>query len=296
MNFIGLEKDVAIEHPMVNRAIAKAQHKVEQRNFQARKQLLEYDDIANEQRNVVYSNRYELLNCEDIAEYLSKSVTDAAEQLCQKYIPSEADSSTWQLEKLEQVINATFKHSIQLQAFVNSSMEQEQQIDTAQLHQYISDKITGLYADKLQSLDAKIMLDLQRQIVIQVIDHLWKNQLQNMDQLRQGIHFRSYAQKSPKQEYKRESFEMFKQMWNSIGIEFCKAIFSVDFARIKQDIIQRQQAALEQKEVNAATASLYANKNTQLDASKTNAITNKQGRNEACLCGSGKKFKQCCGA
>ena len=303
MNFIGLEKDVAIEHPMVNRAIAKAQHKVEQRNFQARKQLLEYDDIANEQRNVVYSNRKELLHSDNISEYLNKSVVEAADTLCQQYIPANADAATWQIEKLEQLINITFKHDIKLQEFVDQSIEQAQQLDTDQLYSYVTKTITNLYTEKVHTLEPNIMLDLQRQIVIQVIDHLWKTQLQNMDQLRQGIHFRSYAQKNPKQEYKRESFEMFKHMWHSIGLEFCKAFFNIDFARIGEDIIKRRQEARQEAATKEATANLHNTANSSEEQSiskiptpnKIQAPNKKIGRNDPCFCGSGKKFKHCCG-
>jgi preprotein translocase subunit SecA len=292
MNFIGLEEGMAIEHPMVNRAIAKAQQKVEARNFQARKQLLEYDDIANEQRAVIYRNRHDLLVSETIDEQVTNLLSEAVTNLCSKYIPANSYPDQWQLDKVDSLLTAQFNHDFKIEQWLDK--DENSSISSSQIYSHVLTIVEEEYAKKCTLLDENILNDIQRQLMIQVIDNLWKNQLTHMDQLRQGIHLRSYAQRSPKQEYKREAFVLFENMWQSIGSEFSKIFFHLNFVNIADDI-QQQKEAHAQSAAEQQQQELHYQHNEQPDIIPADKPHVKLGRNDKCFCGSNKKFKHCHG-
>lgn len=300
MDKLKMPEGEAIEHPWVTRAIENAQRKVEARNFDLRKQLLEYDDVANDQRHVIYQQRNELLeaqqNITETIEAMRESVLNQAFNL---YIPPESVEEQWDVPGLEKVLANDYQLHFPLQQW----LEQDSDLHEENLLQRILDLAREHYHAKVQLVGDEIMHHYERAVMLQTLDSHWREHLAALDHLRQGIHLRGYAQKNPKQEYKREAFELFTNMLDAVKTEVTKILLTVQIRNEQQ--------------VEAVTETLHTPENIQLhhdtygesmadetsDGEKRRndkaqpfvRQNEKVGRNQPCPCGSGKKYKQCHG-
>ncbi len=301
MRSMGMEQGESIEHRMVTNAIVKAQRKVEGRNFDIRKHLLEYDDVANDQRQVVYEQRNYLLEDEDISEIITSVREDVVAQAIASHIPPMSLEEQWDIDGLEKTLATDF--AIQLP--VANWLEEDSRLDEDALRQRIVEQVQSDYESRYAHIGQQ-MREVERQIMLQVLDNLWKDHLANMDQLRQGIGLRAYAQKNPKQEYKRESFAMFEDLLNNIKVETVRLLSHIQVAseedmrnleeqrRREQEGREYQHAATEGLAGEAQSAEAAAGAAPQGQKPMLRQ-TPKVGRNDPCTCGSGKKYKQCCG-
>ena len=299
MQALGMEKGEAIEHRMVTNAIEKAQRKVEGRNFDIRKQLLEYDDVANDQRQIIYQQRNELLGEADVSETITTIRRDVVNEAIDTHIPPMSVEEQWDVPGLERHLAAEFDCSLPLQEWLDA----DNSLHEEALREKICEAIQAAYDSKCAEVGPD-MRKIEKQIMLQVLDNLWKEHLATMDHLRQGIHLRAYAQKNPKQEYKRESFQLFQQLLTALKYEVVKFLSHVQIQRQDEaEAIERQRreaAAREQMAFQHAQASGLAEDAPAADATPGQPRTftreePKVGRNEPCPCGSGKKYKQCHG-
>jgi len=303
MQALGMEKGEAIEHRMVTNAIEKAQRKVEGRNFDIRKQLLEYDDVANDQRQVIYTQRNDLLETEDISETITAIRDDVVNDAISEFIPPMSVEEQWDIAGLERQLEAEFAVTIPLQQW----LDEDDDLHEDGLRERILTTVTAHYQQKCDEVGPD-MRKIEKQIMLQVLDTLWKEHLATMDHLRQGIHLRAYAQKNPKQEYKRESFELFQELLVNLKYEVVKFLCHIQIQRQDEAELMEQQrreaAAREQLAFQHAQASAMEAGGGQLPpAGVPEAVPNqpftragkKHGRNEPCPCGSGKKYKHCHG-
>ncbi len=304
MQALGMENGEAIEHRMVTNAIEKAQRKVEGRNFDIRKQLLEYDDVANDQRQVVYQQRNELLESEDIGDAISAIRQDVVIDTVSGFIPPQSLEEQWDVPGLEQHLEADFG----LRLPIGEWLEEDKKLHEESLRDRILEELQKAYDEKCERF-GPVMREVERQIMLNVLDMLWKEHLANMDHLRQGIGLRAFAQKNPKQEYKRESFELFQQMLDNLKTEVIRMLARVEpvseeeMAQMEEQ--RRQAMELEQKrmQLEHAEASAMQRPADEADAGQERPAEAKPfvrenakiGRNDPCPCGSGKKFKQCHG-
>jgi preprotein translocase subunit SecA len=297
MNRFKLPEGEAIEHSWVTRAIENAQRKVEARNFDMRKQILEYDDVANDQRKVIYQQRSELLESADISETIAAMRGDVMESAVSLYIPPHSMEELWDVPGLEQMLAAEYRLELPL---VNW-LEQDKQLNEAGLRARIVEHAERLYQDKVNAVGAEVMHHYERMIMLQSLDVHWREHLAALDHLRQGIHLRGYAQKNPKQEYKREAFELFSAMLEAIKTEVTQVLMTVQ-VRGEQDVVAAEAAAPAPENVQYHHAD-YDEALAQPDASQSIKEEHKPfvrdeqkiGRNDPCPCGSGKKYKQCHG-
>jgi preprotein translocase subunit SecA len=305
MRKIGLQENEAISHPWVNRAIENAQRKVEGFNFDMRKQLLEYDDVANDQRKVIYQQRYELMSAEDIAETIENIRYDVIERLIDQYIPPESLEEQWDIAGLTQRLEKDFR----IQLDIADWLANEEHLHEETLRQRIQHYLKEIYQNKEQQLGAATIRLVEKNIMLQQLDFHWRDHLALMDHLRQGIHLRGYAQKNPTQEYKREAFELFTTLLEQIKYAVISTLYTVQIQEptdIQAVEEQRRQSANSQNlqyqhtEINAMQA---AGVNEGESAPETEIVTTetfirttpKVGRNDLCPCGSGKKYKACHG-
>ena len=300
MQALGMERGEAIEHRMVTNAIEKAQRKVEGRNFDIRKQLLEYDDVANDQRQIIYRQRDELLSDDEIGETITAIREDVVNDAVDGFIPPMSVEEQWDIPGLEKQLEAEFGLNLPLAQW----LDEDDALHEETLRQRIVDAVQTAYDEKAEGIDTG-MRQLEKQIMLQVLDTLWKEHLQVMDQLRQGIHLRAYANKNPKQEYKRESFALFEGLLQRLKYEVVRFLSNVQVQR------SDEAAAIEQKRREAAAKLKMAFEHADAGSAEPEAaevlqqpvipqpVTRTQpkvGRNEPCPCGSGKKYKQCHGA
>jgi preprotein translocase subunit SecA len=297
MQALGMEKGEAIEHSMVTNAIEKAQRKVEGRNFDIRKQLLEYDDVANDQRQIVYQQRDDLLTESDISETITAIRRDVVTQAIDSYIPPLSVEEQWDIPGLERQLEAEFAVSLPLQQW----LEEDDKLHEDGLRARIADAVQSAYDAKCASVGPD-MRRIEKQIMLQILDTLWKEHLSTMDHLRQGIHLRAYAQKNPKQEYKRESFQLFEQLLVNLKYEVVKFLSHVQIQRRDEaEAMERQRreaAAREKLAFQHDAAPSLEPEPSEPDEAPPQTYTREQpkvGRNEPCPCGSGKKYKQCHG-
>ena len=285
-----------IEHPIVNRSIEKAQHRVESRNFDIRKQLLEYDDVANDQRRVIYLQRNELLESTDISETIRNMISGLVEETVRRYVPPESVEEQWDIPGLETALLADF----QLQAPVAEWLKTEHDLTDDQLRERLAAAALAQYAGKEAQVGPELMRQFERGLMLQTLDAQWRDHLANLDHLRQGIHLRGYAQKNPKQEYKRESFELFSDMLDRIKQDVVKVVLTVQ-VRSEQDV-----QAVEEAPPVSNVRYQHADYDEALGAAADADAPppppapfvrggEKVGRNDPCPCGSGKKYKQCHG-
>ena len=301
MQALGMEKGEAIEHRMVTNAIEKAQRKVEGRNFDIRKQLLEYDDVANDQRQIIYRQRNDLLTVSDISESISAIRKDVVESAVNSFIPPMSVEEQWDVPGLEKQLEAEFAVTLPIQSW----LDEDDALHEEALREKINTEVQAAYDSKSEQVGAD-MHKIEKQIMLQVLDTLWKEHLASMDQLRQGIHLRAYAQKNPKQEYKRESFELFEQLLENLKYEVVKFLSHVQIQhRDESELIEqgrREAAEREKMAFQHSDASGMPPEGTDSVNEEGEALPQtytreerKVGRNEPCPCGSGKKYKQCHG-
>ncbi|HEY2862552.1 MAG TPA: preprotein translocase subunit SecA [Casimicrobiaceae bacterium] len=284
-----------IEHPIVNRSIAKAQNRVESRNFDIRKQLLEYDDVANDQRRVIYQQRNELLETDDISDTIRNMTAGQIEETVRQYVPPESVEEQWDVPALEGALAGEY----QLRAPVGEWLKSEPELSDETLRERAREFANKQYEEKLHLVGPELFHQFERNLMLQTLDQHWREHLGSLDHLRQGIHLRGYAQKNPKQEYKRESFELFSDMLDRIKQEVVKIVLTVQ-VRSEQDVQAVEEAPAvsnvryQHADYDAALASA-PDKPPTAPPPFTRA-GQKVGRNDPCPCGSGKKFKHCHGA
>ncbi|WNO60332.1 preprotein translocase subunit SecA [Rheinheimera sp. MMS21-TC3] len=299
MRRLGMEKGEAIEHPWVSRAIENAQRKVEARNFDIRKQLLEFDDVANDQRKVVYEQRNELLDATDISETITVIRGDVVEDLISQYIPPESLDEMWDIPGLEQRLKADFALNLPIAQW----LADDKKLFEEKLRERIQQEVENAYQLKEQMVGADVLRQFEKAIMLQSLDTHWKEHLAAMDHLRQGINLRGYAQKNPKQEYKREAFELFSAMLENLKIDVVGVL-----ARVQVQAAEDVETVEEQRRKADAVPHSYEHAEAeQLGAELPENATEaknpqpmirdgvKVGRNDPCPCGSGKKYKQCHG-
>lgn len=295
MRRLGMEKGEAIEHPWVSRAIENAQRKVEARNFDIRKQLLEFDDVANDQRKVVYEQRNELLDATDISETISAIRTDVIDGVISQYIPPQSLDEMWDVPGLEQRLKADFN----LELPVVQWLADDKKLFEEKLRERIQLEVEQAYSHKEQMVGPQVLRQFEKAIMLQSLDTHWKEHLAAMDHLRQGINLRGYAQKNPKQEYKREAFELFSTMLENLKIDVVGVLSRVQ-VRAAEDVEaveeQRRKADAVPHDYQHAEAEHVGGEIPE-DAPRTPVFRDqdKVGRNDPCPCGSGKKYKQCHG-
>ncbi len=300
MQKLGMEDGEAIEHPWVSKAIENAQRKVEGRNFDIRKQLLEYDDVANEQRKVIYKQRNDLMNTDDISENIAKIRHDVVESEISDYLTPGSMPEEWDLERLEENLEGEFGQKLPLRKW----MDEDDDFHEETLREHVHAAIDKTAQEKLETYGRDVMNHLEKAITLQVLDSHWKDHLASMDHLRQGIGLRGYAQKDPKQEYKREAFEMFTFMLERIKHEITTLLARVqlreenEVAEMEANMQQQQQQqAMEFNHPEANVAPPESLQAEDAEAAHTPFVRQEKkiGRNEPCPCGSGKKYKQCHG-
>lgn len=295
MQKLGMEDGEAIESKLVSRAIENAQRKVEAHNFDIRKNLLDFDDVANDQRKVVYQQRNDLLVEETVVDEVNAMRFEVIENIIDGYIPKGSMDEMWDVPGLEEALQHEFDVSLD----INSWLKQDKSLHEETLREKINDELVKVVEDKEQIITPDLMRRIEKQIMLDVLDRHWKEHLVNMDHLRQGIHLRSFAAKNPKQEYKREAFDLFLQMLDAIKHDVVVFLYKVNI-RTEEDI-EAAENKDKQQDMNfnhpSAPNSLNATPdNAENKSDKPFVRTQpKVGRNEPCPCGSGKKYKQCHG-
>jgi preprotein translocase subunit SecA len=304
MQKLGMGNGEAIEHPWVTRSIESAQRKVEGRNFDVRKEILAYDDVANDQRKVVYAQRNELMAAEEISDIITAIREDVVNNVITQYIPPRTMVEQWDIKGLEEHLHQEFNVEIP----VRKMLDEDHSLQEESLRKRIIEILEQNHKDKEQQMSKEVLRHFEKSVMLQVLDNSWKEHLAAMDYLRQGIHFRGYAQKDPKQEYKREAFEMFTNLLEHIKYEVIGILFKVQ-VRKEEDVHaldEQMQAPREMHFEHAQAPALDAyEESLQAAAEQEEAVAaaeqpfvregSKVGRNDPCPCGSGKKFKQCHG-
>ncbi|WP_078085686.1 preprotein translocase subunit SecA [Microbulbifer mangrovi] len=303
MQMLGMERGEAIEHRMVSNAIEKAQRRVEGRNFDIRKQLLEYDDVANDQRQVIYSQRNELLEADSISDTITAIRDDVVNELISTHVPPQSVEEQWDIPALEQQLAA----ELGLQLPVQQWLDEDRTLHEESLRAKIVEESQQAYQNKLARIaestgDENLMPTIERQVMLQVLDQLWKEHLSSMDHLRAGIGLRAYANKNPKQEFKRESFHLFQSLLDNLKHEVIRVLAHVE-PMTREQMEEMEQRRLEaqrrqQLELQHAQASAIPEAETQAQTEAAQEPARRGprvGRNDPCPCGSGKKYKQCHG-
>ncbi|MFQ3786933.1 preprotein translocase subunit SecA [Halomonas sp. A29] len=303
MKALGLERGEAIEHKMVTNAVERAQKKVESRNFDIRKQLLEYDDVANDQRRVIYEQRNEILAAEDVSENILGIRNEVLDLAISEFVPPQSLPEQWDLAGLQEHLKTEFN----LEAPVVEWSAADERFHEEQLRERLHEMHRKIYQEKIDTAGVELIRRFEKQIMLQVLDTRWKEHLQSMDHLRRGIHLRGYAQKNPKQEYKRESFELFQTLLTNIKADITRITSHVHVRRPEEvDELERQRReALEREKAAAASRHDAPELDGEGEPMSAAALPTdarpvrregpKVGRNDPCPCGSGKKYKQCCG-
>ncbi|MEN3261145.1 preprotein translocase subunit SecA [Sodalis endosymbiont of Spalangia cameroni] len=293
MRKLGMKPGEAIEHPWVTKAIANAQRKVESRNFDIRKQLLEYDDVANDQRRAIYTQRNELLDVADISETIKSIREDVLKTILDSYIPPQSLEEMWDVPGLEQRL----KDDFDLEMPIGQWLDDEPGLHEETLRERVLEQTLEQYQRKEEIVGSDMMRNFEKGVMLQTLDSLWKEHLAAMDYLRQGIHLRGYAQKDPKQEYKRESFAMFAAMLESLKYEVISTLSKVQ-VRMPEEVEAMEQQRREEAERLARQQQLsHQAPVAELATGSASSAQEgrKVGRNDPCPCGSGKKFKHCHG-
>ncbi|HZJ94199.1 MAG TPA: preprotein translocase subunit SecA [Thiopseudomonas sp.] len=305
MKALGMKEGEAIEHRMVSNAIEKAQRKVEGRNFDMRKQLLEYDDVANEQRKVIYHMRNNLLASEDVGDIVAEFRYEVLSSTLDQFIPPQSLPEQWNIAGLEEALQEGFGTQLPIQQW----LDEDDSLFEDTLRERIHEQVVAAYTEKEELVGAEGLRSFEKQIILRVLDDLWKEHLAAMDHLRHGIHLRGYAQKNPKQEYKRESFNLFRDLLDSIKSDSIRVLSNV---QIRREDPEEEEARLRQQAAELAQRMQFQHEETAsfTDEQEGGAALAEQepvaaspmvrsepkiGRNQPCPCGSGKKYKHCCG-
>lgn len=323
-----MQEGEAIEHPWVTKAIENAQRKVEGRNFDIRKQLLEYDDVANDQRKVIYEQRRDLMDGDDVSETIASMREDVLSALIDRYIPPESLEEQWDIPGLSTALGDAFGGRWP----IGKWLDDDESLHEESLRRRIAEELARDYSQKEQLIGAETMRQIEKTVMLQTLDAQWKDHLAQMDYLRQGIHLRGYAQRNPKQEYKREAFEMFSAMLASIRQEVVRTLSrlqvqlpedqlptlgsaappSASEFEFKHEVFRGLAGAEQARREVPADRRLAATRSQRsvaegADVGNGAVVGNgpeaqpyvregrKVGRNEPCPCGSGKKYKQCHG-
>ncbi|MDK2777210.1 MAG: preprotein translocase subunit SecA [Pseudomonadota bacterium] len=305
MQALGMKDGESIEHRMVTNAVEKAQRKVEGRNFDIRKQLLEYDDVANDQRRVIYNQRNELLEADDISDVITNIRKDVVQEAIDGYIAPQSLAEQWDIDGLEKHLKAEFDIELPVQQWLDN----EEKLYEETLRERILAEIQQAYEAKESALgeQAQRMRLFEKQVMLQIVDNLWKEHLATMDHLRQGIHLRGYGQKNPKQEYKRESFGLFQELLNNIKRETIRILSHVK-VQSEDEVREMEERRREAAEAQARLAQYQHEAAQAMGGEAEEDVAEgedavqpfvrderKVGRNEPCPCGSGKKYKHCHG-
>ncbi|WP_394003896.1 preprotein translocase subunit SecA [Luteimonas sp. WGS1318] len=305
---MGLQEDDIIESPLVTKQIANAQRKVEAHNFDIRKNLLDFDDVNNDQRKVIYGQRDELLDAESVKENIDGIRADVISGIVARYVPPQSIDDQWDLPGLESEIEREFGLRVPLVELATT----RQELDAEQITEHVQQAVDQLFADKQAQLGDETMRMLEKHIMLNVLDQGWKEHLGRMDYLRQGIHLRGYAQKQPKQEYKREAFELFSEMLDKVKLDVTTMLARVrvrsedEIAALEAEERRQVEAKLNQAQFQHADAGGYGADEEAEDVRAAAAAQSgaqapivrdgaKVGRNDPCPCGSGKKYKHCHG-
>jgi preprotein translocase subunit SecA len=321
MTRVGMKAGEAIESGMLTRQIERAQRRVEQHNFDARKQLLEYDDVANDQRRVIYQQRTDLMSAENVAEAIKGIREDVVGQLVDQYVPPAAPEEQWDAAGLKAAIERDFGVSVPAEDWIK---EEDAAAGDDALNRKIVAALEAAYAEREATIGTPLLRDIEKQVMLQRLDHHWREHLAAMDYMRQGIFLRSYAQKNPKQEYKREAFELFSSMLDRIkfdSVTFVSRVQVRSQEEVEREAYERQQRlirALQAQHAEAASAiqpgagvpqpgaeggqpfaagnvaEMEPRSGASAAAPFVRAVP-KVGRNEPCPCGSGRKYKHCHG-
>jgi preprotein translocase subunit SecA len=292
MDRLKMPEGEAIEHPMVSRSLESAQRKVEGRNFDIRKQLLEYDDVANDQRKVIYAQRNELLETSDISETVTAMRHNVFTDVFRRHVPADSVEEQWDLSALEKELASQFLLAVPVAEWVRS----EPTLGDGAILKRIVDQADAVYQAKVELVGAESFHPFERNVMLQSLDSHWREHLAALDHLRQGIHLRGYAQKNPKQEYKREAFELFQTLLDVVRAEVTRLLVTVQVRT--EDVqetapppaaVQNVQYHHDDYEKALAAAAESSPPLSPVHAGR------KIGRNDPCPCGSGKKYKQCHG-
>jgi preprotein translocase subunit SecA len=299
MQMFGMKEDEALEDRLISRQIEKVQRKVEQHNFDIRKNLLDFDDVANDQRKVIYAQRDELLEIDDISDMVGDIRQDVVVALVRRFVPAESIDDQWDIAGLDRELASELNLRLDLQPWVDSQKD----VDAERILEHVREAVDALFAEKEAQIGAETMRSLEKHVMLSVVDNAWKEHLASMDYLRQGIYLRGYAQKQPKQEFKRESFELFSEMLDRIKGEVVQMLARI---RIRSE---DEVAAMEAEQQRAAEGQRLQFQHADAQAAgrpagsevaepAVQSIVNegpKVGRNDPCPCGSGKKYKHCHG-
>ncbi|NII09913.1 preprotein translocase subunit SecA [Oleiagrimonas sp. C23AA] len=299
MRMFGMKEDDALEDRLISRQIEKAQRKVEQHNFDIRKHLLEFDDVANDQRKVIYNQRNELLESDDVSATVRDIREDVVIATVRSYVPADSIDDQWDIPGLDRALESDLGLQLNLPQWI----EQHSEIDADGILEYVGQQVEALFEEKENLVGAETMRQLEKHITLSVLDNAWKEHLASMDYLRQGIYLRGYAQQQPKQEFKRESFELFSAMLDRIKSEVTQVLARVQ-VRSEEEV-----AAMEAEQQRQAQAKALQFQHAQADAMGNEEAGEqapdaaspvlregpKVGRNDPCPCGSGKKYKHCHG-
>jgi preprotein translocase subunit SecA len=306
MKRFGMKDDDALEDRMISRQIEKAQRKVEQHNFDIRKHLLEFDDVANDQRKVFYRQRDELLEGEEVAATVTDIRDDVVQAMVRAYVPAESIDEQWDLAGLDRELAS----EIGLSAGIKQWVEQQHEIDAEMILDHVREQVNALFEEKEAQIGDETMRQLEKHVMLTVVDNAWKDHLSSMDYLRQGISLVGYAQQDPKQAFKRESFKLFSDMLSRIKSEVVQMLARI---RIRSDeevaameAEQQRMAERLQKQMLATGGGAPPSAYGQADQASAEGAAQlaqrpvqhegpKIGRNEPCPCGSGKKYKHCHG-
>jgi preprotein translocase subunit SecA len=294
MERLKMPEGEAIEHPLVSRSLESAQRKVEARNFDIRKQLLEYDDVANDQRKVIYAQRNELLETDDISETVTAMREGVLHDTFRLYVPAESVEEQWDLHGLERALAA----ELQLQVPIVEWSRNEPNLRSEDMLRRLIDTAAASYAAKIELVGAEAFHPFERNVMLQSLDTHWREHLAALDHLRQGIHLRGYAQKNPKQEYKREAFELFQRLLDNVRVDVTRLLVTV---QVRAQDVEETLPHAEVQNVRYHHADYDealgqgGDDTAATRAQKPMHVGAKVGRNEPCPCGSGKKYKYCHG-
>ncbi|MFA3128228.1 preprotein translocase subunit SecA [Acinetobacter pittii] len=300
MRAMGLKEDEAIEHKMVSRSIENAQRKVEARNFDIRKNLLKYDDVNNEQRKIIYSQRDEVLAENTLKEYVEEMHREVMQGMIANFIPPESIHDQWDVEGLENALRIDLGIELPIQEW----LDQDRRLDEEGLVERISDEVIERYRQRRAQMGDESAAMLERHFVLNSLDRHWKDHLAAMDYLRQGIHLRGYAQKNPEQEYKKEAFNLFVNMLGIIKTDVVTDLSRVHIPTPEElaemEAQQQQQAesmklSFEHDDVDGLTGEVTLSQETMNESTEQQAFPVPESRNAPCPCGSGLKYKQCHG-
>ena len=305
MAFLGMKEDDAIEDRLVTRQIEKAQRKVEAHNFDIRKNLLDFDDVNNDQRKVIYEQRNELLATEDVRDTVASIRADVFTEICQQFVPPNSIDNQWDIPALEKTLTADFG----LQVDLGKLVIEREELTAEDIAAHVVEAADAHFGEKEAQVGAELMRALEKHVMLTVLDTSWKEHLARMDYLRQGIHLRGYAQKQPKQEYKREAFELFSEMLDKVKREVTTMLARVrirsedEVAQLEAEERRRAEAGAQRMNFQHESAGGYGadEEAAQVQAARAAAAQApvraepKVGRNDPCPCGSGKKYKHCHG-